>query len=129
MGTIIKDFEDVRVLEIPPLSVRVLGPFSATIVGDRRIPITSRKARALMGYLLLSDVAEETRERIVGLLWSETPEDKARASLRPVVHELREAFLAAGCPYFHADRTLICLDRATCRTDLAGIVEDAERGI
>jgi DNA-binding SARP family transcriptional activator len=62
------------------------------------------------------------------LLWSETPEDKARASLRQAVHELREAFVGAG-RYFHADRTHIYLDRTTCRTDLARIVEDAERGI
>jgi DNA-binding SARP family transcriptional activator/TolB-like protein len=128
MGTLVNDdVEDARLLDSSQLSVRVLGAFSAA-TEHRRIAITSRKARALIGYLLLSDVAEETRERVVGLLWSETPEDKARASLRQAVHELREAFAGAG-GYFHADRTHIYLDRTTCRTDLARIVEDAERGI
>src|SRR5918993_690303 len=86
--------QDARLLAEAPtlarLDLLVLGPVRAS-VGGRAIRLRSRKARALLGYLALCDRGEETRERLVGLLWSESGEEKARASLRQVVHELREA--------------------------------------
>ena len=78
------------------LQVSLFGPLRAVFAGQE-VRIRSRKARALLGYLLLTEGGEETRERLVGLLWSRSDEEKARASLRQVVHELREALEAAGC--------------------------------
>jgi len=111
----------------PVLGINLLGAFAAQI-GGRTVAIVSRKARALLAYLLLSDHAEESRERVVGLLWSETPEEKARASLRQVIHELREAFAEAGFAHFTAARSAIALDRSHCTVDIATIVEAAESG-
>src|SRR5262249_32078327 len=46
----------------------LLGPVSLRV--DRQdIPIRSRKARALLGYVALGESRRETRERLVGLLW------------------------------------------------------------
>ncbi|MBL8835965.1 MAG: trifolitoxin synthesis, TfuA [Alphaproteobacteria bacterium] len=88
----------------------------------------SRKARALVAFLVLSDHNAESRERLVGLLWSETSEDKARASLRQVIHELREAFAEAEFGHFTAGRTTIALDRARCAVDIHAVVAAAESG-
>ena len=44
-------------------------------VGDREVVLNSRKARALIGYLVLAPNMQETRDRLVGLLWSETEEE------------------------------------------------------
>lgn len=74
----------------PLLSLSLLGPFRAAL-GGAEIRLRNRKARAVLGCLALSETGAASRERLVGLLWSESPEDKARASLRQVVHELREA--------------------------------------
>src|ERR1700748_2863785 len=73
------------------LSLRLLGDFAAEVDG-REISLTTRKARALTAYLALSDNAQDTRERLVGLLWSESDEERARASLRQAVHDIRLAF-------------------------------------
>ena len=72
------------------ISLRLLGEFSATF-GDRPLPIATRKAKALLAYLAMSDSGHESRERLVGLLWSESDDERARASLRQAVHDLRAA--------------------------------------
>jgi DNA-binding SARP family transcriptional activator len=49
------------------------------------------------------EAKQESRERLVGLLWSRSDEEKARASLRQVVRELRSAFEEAGYHGFVAE--------------------------
>ncbi|MEA2730628.1 MAG: hypothetical protein QOF70_5103, partial [Acetobacteraceae bacterium] len=72
------------------LRMRLFGPTSFTI-GDRELRFKSLKLRAALGYIALSEGRTETRERLVGLLWSESGEDHARASLRQNIRELRVA--------------------------------------
>ena len=67
------------------LSVRTLGKLTLR-VGERTVGAIGRKSAALIAYLALSETGEDTRERLVGLLWSEAEEDKARASLRQSLH-------------------------------------------
>src|SRR5215207_5704908 len=63
---------------------------------EREIEIANRKCRALLGYLALSDATEEPRERVIGMLWSETGEERARASLRQALYEVRAALEGAA---------------------------------
>ena len=65
----------------PKLSIGVFGPLRLSRAGQD-VPVGGRKAQALLGYLALAARGEETRERLVRLLWSEADEDRARASLR-----------------------------------------------
>jgi DNA-binding SARP family transcriptional activator len=53
-------------------------------------PQPGGKALALLAYLLLEPRAH-TREELAGLLWGESPETEARASLRQALKQLREA--------------------------------------
>ncbi len=119
-----------RAAQVAPglLHASLFGPLRASFAGQE-LRLRSRKARALLGYLLLSEGGEESRERLVGLLWSETGEEKARASLRQVVHELREAMEAAGCNALRAGRLTVCLDLALARPDARDVLHSAERGI
>jgi DNA-binding SARP family transcriptional activator/TolB-like protein len=119
-----------RVAQVAPglLHASLFGPLRANFAGQE-LRLRSRKARALLGYLLLSEGGEESRERLVGLLWSETGEEKARASLRQVVHELREAMEAAGCNVLRAGRLTVTLDLASVRPDAREVLHAAERGI
>lgn len=51
--------------------------------------ISSTKARALFAYLVLSEGHVASREAVCGLLWPETDEQKARASLRQTLRRLK----------------------------------------
>lgn len=88
------------------LSMSLLGGFRLESAGQE-LRLRNRKARAVLACLALSATGEETRERLVGLLWSESSEEKARASLRQVVHELR-AVLPADV--LAAERLSLMLD-------------------
>src|SRR3954452_25329278 len=75
-----------------PLKMSVLGHVAATYEG-RDVRIKSRKSSAVLAYIALNDARVETRERLVGLFWSDSDEQHARASLRQTLRELRQSFL------------------------------------
>ena len=64
------------------LTAHMLGGFSLRDDKGRDVPLRSRKARALMGYLLVSGGAAERREKLASLLWSESTTEQAFDSLR-----------------------------------------------
>jgi DNA-binding SARP family transcriptional activator/TolB-like protein len=108
----------------PRLSISILGAVRIT-VGGREVRIRGRKSRAVLAYLALCDNYQETRERLVGLLWSEFEEDKARASLRQVLHELRETLTRAGYHGLRAERLTVGLDPDSVGLDLAQVEQAA----
>src|SRR5271170_3982532 len=95
----------------PRLSVSLVGRFGLRLDGQP-VQLRTRKAAAVLGYLALSETKQESRERLVGLLWSRSDEEKARASLRQVVRELRSVLGDAGYGGFSAGRLSIGLDLA-----------------
>ena len=100
------------------LILHLLGDFAAEIDG-REISLATRKAKALTAYLALSDNAQDTRERLVGLLWSESDEEHARASLRQAVHDIKLAFDNAEFTGFRVDKQTLSLvrERRACDVD------------
>lgn len=111
----------------PALSLSVLGAVSASIAG-RQIKIKSRKSSAVLAYLALNEALRETRERLVGLLWSESEEEKARGSLRQTVRELRALFIEAGYQGFNTDKLAIEFDPGSIDVDLWAVLRQAEAG-
>lgn len=109
------------------LDVATIGKFALSISGTP-LRIVSRKANALIGYLAISEALEETRERLVGLLWSETPEENARASLRQILHEIRGAFQAFGFEGLRTEKRVIALDQSCLSVDLHEIIDMANAG-
>ena len=59
------------------LTAHMLGGFSLRDDKGRDVPLRSRKARALMGYLLVSGGVPERREKLASLLWSESTTEQA----------------------------------------------------
>lgn len=110
----------------PLLEIEVLGRFSLRH-GGRPIRLNNRKTQAVLACLALQDGGEMLRERLVGLVWSEAEEDKARASLRQALHELKEAFAAVGYKGLTADRVRVMLDRDTVSVDLVSALESARQ--
>jgi len=110
------------------LSVTLLGKLCFHAGGDE-IDLLSRKTRALLGYLALAEAQEESRERLVGLFWSEVPEERARASLRQALHEIRNALSTSGFTGFRTDKLAVAFDRTQIRVDVIDVVKDAASGI
>src|SRR5450631_4464763 len=109
------------------LAVSLVGRPSI-MFGGRLVELRTQKASAVLSYLALTETKQESRERLVGLLWSRSDEEKARASLRQVVRELRSAFEDAGYGGFVAGRLSIHLDAEMVDVDVESIIRLAESG-
>ena len=109
------------------LSVSLVGRLTIRFNG-RLIDLRTQKANAVLSYLALTETKQESRERLVGLLWSRSNEEKARASLRQVVRELRATFEYAGYSGFTAGRLAIQLDREKIEVDVESIIRLAGNG-
>jgi DNA-binding SARP family transcriptional activator len=96
--------------------------------GIRQIVLRNRKATALIAYLALAPRMRETRERLIGLLWSETEPAKARASLRQSLYCLREVFEQEGLHGLLIDKLHVSLDQAMFTTDLEFACKTIEDG-
>ncbi|MET0605557.1 MAG: BTAD domain-containing putative transcriptional regulator [Beijerinckiaceae bacterium] len=113
--------------EAARLHIRLIGRFSLRH-GDRDIDIESRKAKALIGYLALAPGVRESRERLLGLLWSEVDDEHARASLRQTLFQIRQAMTAANFDGFNADKIGVWFEPNRVAIDLLDVMRDAERG-
>lgn len=100
------------------LTANVLGGFRLCDAEGRDITPRSRKARALLGFLTLSGSGQERREKLAGLLWSESSIEQAYDSLRHCLSELRAVERRTGLGFLVADRQIVALDRRRLGSDL-----------
>jgi len=80
--------------------IRLLGPPTLTKTG-RPVRLHSAKTLALLAYLVLETDTIHSREKLAELLWGESPEPRARQSLRQALYSLRrvlgaDAFALSG---------------------------------
>jgi TolB-like protein/DNA-binding SARP family transcriptional activator len=75
----------------PGAHLRLMGHFRLTNSGGVPILLTSRRARALIGYLNFAPDQIAARERLCGLLWSDRGDAQARSSLRQCLLEIKTA--------------------------------------
>src|SRR2546422_3864682 len=76
----------------PSLALHCLGPPGVRVDGREAPPdVLWRKHLALLTYLALSPNGTRSRSHLLGLLWPESPDDKARRSLNEAVRRLRSA--------------------------------------
>lgn len=109
------------------LQISLLGDFELSFQGTRLL-LPNRKARALAGYLALAPSFSESRGRLVGLLWSETDEARARATLRQVLKDLRTVFDTCGFRGFRTTRTDVGFERGAIDVDVTRIVDSVAAG-
>ena len=74
----------------------------------QEVAFRTRKARCLLGLLLLSPDCRMNREQLASLLWDPAPEAMARSSLRQALKELREVLEPDG-DLLEADRFTVGL--------------------
>ena len=75
---------------VPTLKVALLGA-PEILCGGHPTIISSAKAQALFYYLIVTR-QPQTRDKLAGLFWGDTPERQARGSLRNTLYTLRRAF-------------------------------------
>lgn len=74
---------------MPALTLNLLGPPSVQLSeGPLNVPPPGAKVLALLTYLAL-EPGPHTREELAGLLWGESSDSEARASLRQALKHLR----------------------------------------
>jgi TolB-like protein/DNA-binding SARP family transcriptional activator len=71
------------------LHLKLLGGFEACRPDGCPLPIAGKKNQALLAYLALCNGQPQTREKVVGLLWSDRDDEHARNSLRQALVALR----------------------------------------
>jgi len=103
------------------LTAHLLGGFSLSDPKGRDVSPRSRKARGLLGYLLLSDLGSERREKLAGLLWSESTIDQAYDSLRHCLAELRRLEKVTNVSFIDADRQSVRIDRSRIQCDVTDL--------
>jgi len=109
------------------LRMKLFGPASFNI-GGLELRLKSLKLRAILGYIALNESLTETRERLVGLLWSESGEDHARASLRQNIRELRVAIQGWKHDGLHIDVRQIGFRQQSIEVDVSAVISAAEAG-
>ena len=105
------------------IKVSLLGGFLIEAPGGK-VYLPSRKAQAILAYLMLLPSQKATRESIAGLLWSGATEDLARASLRQALRRLNQYFDAVGIVGIDATRSEVRLNKRVFETDLWAVLEN-----
>ncbi|MGG7644200.1 BTAD domain-containing putative transcriptional regulator [Rhodovulum sp. YNF3179] len=72
------------------LTLRLLGPFAIEGPGSGDKPMP-RKAQAMLAYLARRPGVSVPRETLTAMLWSDSEEEQARASLRTALSSLRKS--------------------------------------
>lgn len=72
------------------LEVRLIGTFDIKCDG-KPVIISSRIAQSLFAYLVLNAGKSHRREKLAGMFWPDTAEEKARAYLRHELWRIRKA--------------------------------------
>jgi DNA-binding SARP family transcriptional activator len=107
---------------VETLNLSFLGPLTVTRGGAAAPDFISRKAQALLAYLVLEAARAHSREELVALLWPDYPQESARASLRSVLANVRHVIgdRDADPPHLLISRESVQFDLASdCAVDVA----------
>jgi len=111
-------------LEHVVVRLRLIGQMEAWTVRSENVLPVGRKTRALLACIAMAAPRPVLRGRLAEQLWSRSPEEQARASLRQEIHRLLEAL----APTADAEILLITRDQITLRPGAVWIdVEEVMR--
>ncbi|MBI3107210.1 MAG: hypothetical protein HYY95_16865 [Candidatus Rokubacteria bacterium] len=99
------------------LRLVLFGGFDATLPSGARVPLTARKAQALLAYCALRP-GSHLRETLATLLWGETEDERARNSLRQTVFVLRTALAGTFSRVLRAEPDSIATDPLGLEVDV-----------
>lgn len=115
-------------LNVAPLSLHLLGPMEVRLRGAPLPHLRTRKGAWLLALLALRPGHEAERAWLAGILWPDSPEPQALASLRKSLKDLRRALgPEAGRLRAPTPRSL-ALDLSGAVVDLLAFDAAIERG-
>jgi len=79
------------------LEVRLIGTFEVKCDG-RAVSLPSRFAQSLLAFLILNAGTSHRREKLAGMFWPESSDQRARASLRYELWRLRKSLACLSAP-------------------------------
>jgi TolB-like protein/DNA-binding SARP family transcriptional activator len=97
----------------------LLGGFELQRSGGEVIDLPGQKERALLAVLALHPGANQSRDKLAGLLWGDRGDKQARDSLKHSVTRLRQSLESITPPPVVADRQSVRLDPAALAIDVA----------
>src|SRR5262245_41320502 len=77
-------------LAMPRIVAHLFGGMELRDPDGHELAVDTRKARALLAFLIVESGRWHARERLAGLLWGERGETQARNSLNQALYELRK---------------------------------------
>lgn len=108
--------------------VQALGGFRLLRDEQPLRGLTSKKAIALLAYLVIHRGHVVPRDRLAALLWSDADPPHARQSLRQAVLVLRQALGPQGEHLLSSRRSTLSLDPGGLRADVWDFERDADHG-
>lgn len=97
------------------MSVRILGDFRFTVDGIPK-PFATRKAESLFAYLVLTGGRSVTRERVIGALWPDSEESRARGMLSTTLWRVQKAISGLAVA-IRSKNGWLCLDPSGLEVD------------
>ena len=75
---------------MPKIKARLFGGFELKDADGEELTLSTRKARALLAFLIVESGQWHSRERLAGLLWGDRAQTQARNSLNQALYEIRK---------------------------------------
>lgn len=88
--------------------LELFGGFTLSSPDGTPIPLSARKARAVLAYLALADGRPQPRDKLAALLWPDSHAEQARTSLRQALSAVRRAVEGYPVVLADADRVALC---------------------
>jgi len=101
----------------PYLQLTLLGGFHVEWTSGVRADLANKKTQGLLAYLALPAGKAHSREKLMGLLWSDRAEPQARNSLRQALAELGRALGPDEPSPLVKEQDRIALDPASVEVD------------
>jgi DNA-binding SARP family transcriptional activator/Tfp pilus assembly protein PilF len=106
----------------------LLGGFRLEDEDGRPIPISLRKAEALLAYLAVSAGQSASRQTLAALLWSDFAQARARQSLRQVVSALGKTLRCCGTPVLRVTDQAVSLEPGAVLVDTLELARLTDEG-
>ena len=105
--------------------LRLIGPMEAWTANSENVLPSGRKTRALLACITMSTPRPVLRSRLIEQLWSRSPEEQARASLRQEIHRLRDALSPVETNILLVNRDHLALRPGAVSTDVQEVTQAA----
>jgi DNA-binding SARP family transcriptional activator len=110
---------EIEVKRMVGLHIALLGGLEITGGEATARASLTRKAKALVAYLVLQGTRGQSREKLAELLWGNSAEEQARANLRQALSSIRKTLNADGAAYLVTDGDQVSLAGQNIDLDVA----------